>query len=148
MHKRATRNPIRTWLRNAVVGLSVTVFGLLMGFGFSQATAKSIMSCGSIYAPKPVSKPRNCSWSFDGSYGHTVSLRHLSWRNWGSRRATATGRLKDLHDQDNNGFQSRRVRVVVFGRERGISDSNFYYRKMRVSGVHFRGHTFIPLYPN
>src|SRR4051794_35850576 len=102
-------------IRIVVIGSAVAVATVTP----SAAAARTLMSCGD--APQTidgrrqsegslrfVSRPRNCNYSADGTEAGRVRLERLRWRHWGSRTATATGYLRDNHDQDRNGFQRHR----------------------------------------
>lgn len=79
--------------------------------------------------------PRHCAYSDDGSTARLVNLIDAHWRRWGKRTAIAHAKQVDNHDQDRNGFQHHRVRVVLSDPRPAVGHSgtrSVYYTQMRV----------------
>lgn len=132
--------------------LTVTLLLAVVGLGalapvasVGRSKGPAVMSCGEPGSIEYLSHPRSCSYTFDGSEAHRVSLYDLKWKSWGARRARASGMSKDIHDQDRDGFQSHHVRVVVYGLRKGYGTNRAYYLKMKVSGIRIYGYPYIPL---
>ena len=100
-----------------------------MSCGFPPVYAYGVYSGGDITYRK---HPKNCFYSQNGSTLSTVVLRKIRWRSWGGRKTWAIARRVDLHDQEGNGFQSHRVRVVLRRPKAAIGSSGrvrlFYTR--------------------
>lgn len=95
-------------------------------------------------------KPRNCTYSADGTVAGTIRLADLSWRTWGGTRAIAKGAAVDNHDQDRNGFQHRPVKVLLRGLkpafQRRSRNPNRYYTEMVLIRLETGDRFVIPLY--
>lgn len=124
----------------------------------SEAVPRAFMSCG--YPPTRSfgisfegaisyrEHPTRCSYSDDGTTLHTVSLVDLQWRDWGKPTARAFGERVDNHDQDRNGFQRHKVRVIVSGLRPAVGHKGarkLYYTRLEVLFGEGRSYTW-PLY--
>lgn len=83
-------------------------------------------------SPVPRSHPRNCSVEGVALNQHVgelvlMTLRQLSWHDWGAERATAGGVVVNVTDQTR-----ARVRIAVRGRQK--CDGRDYYESMVVTG--------------
>jgi hypothetical protein len=103
-----------------------------MSCGFPPTVAFGTFSPGSLTYRQ---HPRRCFYSDDGSGLRLVNLVDIKWRSWGGRKTWARAKRVDTHDQDNNGFQRHRVRVVLSRPKARVGPSwgeNLYYTRMRV----------------
>jgi hypothetical protein len=125
--------------------------------------ARSFLPCGTAphfgvfddYDPgtlRYLVKPRNCTYSTNGTEAGTIRLERLNWKRWGGKRAFARGVVTDNHDQDNNGFQRRPVKIILGNRLRAFPAHLYrrskkrYYTKMIVIRLETGTRGVIPLY--
>lgn len=137
----------RIWMIAALLLAFATSLPVASATAGGKAQLPTVMSCGT--APlflesglitkgtiHYVSHPRYCNYSVDGSEAGRVNLERLHWRHWGAPRATASGLLKDNHDQDENGFQRHPVRIVVYHKVQWRPyEKRTYYSRMHIRGV-------------
>jgi hypothetical protein len=134
---------LRARWRIATLG---TVGVLACALPSGTAEARAFMSCGSPglildgtqVTPsnlKWLSRPRSCTYSEDGTVASQLVLRGLKWRHWGKRRATASGYRVDNHDQDGDGAQRHRGRVVLSRRGPAIGDQGPDRRRYQYYGL-------------
>jgi hypothetical protein len=100
--------------------------------GWPPTSSYGISSQGSI---KYRIHPNRCFYSDDGSTAHLLNLVGIKWVNWGSNEAHAKAKLVDNHDQDENGFQRHRVRVIVSGLRPAVGHEGLrklYYTRIRL----------------
>lgn len=79
--------------------------------------------------------PRRCAWSEDGSTAALINLVDLRWKQWGSASTSAIAKRVDNHDQDNNGFQRHRVRIVLDSLKPAVGHEGtrkLYYTRLRI----------------
>lgn len=125
----------------------VSVFGVLSASatGKPALATRTFMSCGQPPISGPYGSfpaqisykrhPRHCAYSDDGSTARLVNLVAVQWHHWGKSMTVAWGEQVDNHDQDNNGFQRHRVRVVLSDPQPGlgrVGAHRLYYTRMRV----------------
>lgn len=95
-------------------------------------------------------KPRNCTYSSNGTEAGTIRLTDLSWRTWGGARAIARGAAVDNHDQDGNGVQRRPVKVILRDLkpafQRRNTNPSRYYTEMVLIRLESGDRFVIPLY--
>jgi hypothetical protein len=100
--------------------------------GWPPFTSYGIISPGSIgYRIHP----NRCFYSDNGTTARLLNLVGIKWVDWGGEEAHAKAKLVDNHDQDGNGFQRHRVRVIVSGLRPAVGHKglrSLYYTKIRV----------------
>lgn len=136
-------------MRIAATMAAVGVFAALGASAIATPALGSVtfMSCGQppisdpelgISFPSEISykrHPRHCAYSDDGSTARLVNLIDARWRHWGKPTAVARAKQVDNHDQDENGFQHHRARVVLSNPRPAAGHAGIrrlYYTRMRV----------------